>query len=131
MFDKTTLVLPRDNGGPSHVTVKVHEHRAPTDESVRVLRELEDAAYSRCTDRMVSEAGANTLGAVLFDTTVLCEDWSKRHHVVFMLNGEKFDLVVKTEDGVTRVAEVEVAEGVAKAIAAEIVARQMVRMVRK
>jgi hypothetical protein len=41
MFDR---YIHGDVSGPSHVTQTVHEHRAPTDESVRLLREMEQKA---------------------------------------------------------------------------------------
>jgi len=37
MFDRITV-----QSGPSHVTKTVHEHRAPTDESMRILQEMEE-----------------------------------------------------------------------------------------
>jgi len=44
MFDRTQVYLHRGNQGPSHISVTKTEKRAPTDESVRLLREMEDAA---------------------------------------------------------------------------------------
>lgn len=42
MFDKT-YITP----GPTSVNVDVHEHRAPTDESVKLLRDAEERAQER------------------------------------------------------------------------------------
>lgn len=42
MFDRTTINQSR---GPSHVTV--HEHRAPTDASVKLLAEMEEKAKEK------------------------------------------------------------------------------------
>jgi hypothetical protein len=46
MFDKT-FILPRPRAEAHYVAREVHEHRAPTDESVRLLREMEAAADAR------------------------------------------------------------------------------------
>lgn len=42
MFDKTYV-----QAGPQSMDVTVHEHRAPTDESVKILRDAEERAQER------------------------------------------------------------------------------------
>lgn len=44
MFDRPQIYLHTGHSGPSHVTVTKTEKRAPTDESVKLLREMEAAA---------------------------------------------------------------------------------------
>jgi hypothetical protein len=42
MFDRNlAIVMPRQ---PSHVTQTIHEHRAPTDQSVSLLKEMQEKA---------------------------------------------------------------------------------------
>jgi hypothetical protein len=50
MFDKTTLVLAPTRDQHHHHRTEVHEHRAPTDESVRLLREMEQKMRDRVLD---------------------------------------------------------------------------------
>lgn len=46
MFNKYTTVI---NSSPAHQHITVKEHRAPTDESVRLLREMEQSARDKVT----------------------------------------------------------------------------------
>lgn len=48
MFDKTTLVVGHvRHDSYARVDVDVHEHRAPTDASVKLMREMEQAALDK------------------------------------------------------------------------------------
>jgi hypothetical protein len=49
MFDKTALYVGSRTSHHHH-RAEVHEHRAPTDESVRLLREMEQAAEQKLLD---------------------------------------------------------------------------------
>ena len=49
MFDRTVIVPGRTQ--TEYVTREVHEHRAPTDASVKLLREMEQkAGFKRTRD---------------------------------------------------------------------------------
>jgi hypothetical protein len=82
MFDRYCL-----SRGPSSVSVRVDEHRAPTDESVRLLKEMEEKAEARVLDR--ARVGNNVVegSAVLFanptgiDNTLV---------LLFRINGRDF-----------------------------------------
>lgn len=80
MFDSTVI-----RTGPSHMTVS--EHRAPTDDSVRILRELEDRAMQGILK--VVEVKNN-----LFEGKAIFMRHSPLQEVqlvaMFMLNGKKF-----------------------------------------
>lgn len=110
MFNKTTIVAPR---GPDHVTV--HEHRAPTDESVRLLAEMQEAVEKRI------------LAAVrVSDTAAECVIHCREDHlngvlefgIVCRLNGAKLTAnYMAPYEGIT---EVSVANGIRDALAAKI-----------
>ena len=51
MFDTTYI-----KAGPSHVSVSVEEKRAPTDESVRLLREMESKAREQVVEALRIES---------------------------------------------------------------------------
>lgn len=63
MFD-TTIVRPTQYI-PTSVSVDVQEKRAPTDESVRLLREMEQATLDSIIKRIVVPDGPVTLGLVV------------------------------------------------------------------
>ena len=57
MFDRT-YIAP----GPSSVSVRVEEKRAPTDESVRLLREMEEKARASVVESMrLTSAGVEVV----------------------------------------------------------------------
>lgn len=74
------------NGSPDHVSVSVTEKRAPTDESVRLLREMEKAAQDKVLQ-------AVTLRNNIFECTVQFrrDDFMGDHQLdaIFRINGEK------------------------------------------
>lgn len=81
MFDSYRI-----NRGPEHVSVSVTEKRAPTDESVRLLREMEAAAEKRVLEAVrVSdtkfECVIHSMKQPLSGETML--------RAIFKLNGEK------------------------------------------
>lgn len=91
MFDTYLLGRPRTE----YVTREVHEHRAPTDESVKLLREMEQAADAKRTASMqmpgnlfqgVVEAYRNNADATI------------HARAVFDLNGKRLSAVVHQGD---------------------------------
>ena len=48
MFNRTNYVTVKD--GPTYVTKTTTEYRAPTDESVRLLKEMEEKAREKIID---------------------------------------------------------------------------------
>lgn len=71
MFNRTTLMLPAARDQHHYHRSEVHEHRAPTDASVKLLRELEQAALDKilattrlenCPVDVVLHYAADTMG---------------------------------------------------------------------
>lgn len=72
--------------GPTTINVDVTEKRAPTDESVRPLKEMESAAEAKVLEAV--RCGDNT-----FDCTIHVQDdhlsGSRLFAIIFKLNGRK------------------------------------------
>jgi len=74
----------------------IHEHRAPTDESVKVLREMEEAA--RESVMAVYEFKNNDLSGI-----VILRKWDpavfgKVAYIRFALNGKKYEMEEEIDD---------------------------------
>jgi len=67
----------------------IHEHRAPTDESVKALREMEDAARDSILDVYRMEDNALN-GIVVLLKARNPHDFSRSLYVQFSLNGKQF-----------------------------------------
>ena len=106
--------------GPSHVSmnanIRVTEKRAPTDDSMRLLQEME----KKVTDRIVASYVINdnvVTGAVLV-TSLQASAFEYRHRIAFKLNGRDFHAKVETHafpDSQQEAAN-ELYEAVAKAV---------------
>ena len=115
MFDRTVIV-PRMVEHVTHeVTKQVHHHRAPTDDSVKLLKELEEKAQAKVIE-------AVHVGDTTFECVVHAErdgpSDSVRLVAVFSLNGKK--LTAKFEEHIYRFERRAAFEGLRAAIAAEI-----------
>lgn len=92
MFDRVEIThLTR----PGYQYVDVTEKRAPTDESVRLLREMEKAA----TDKIIKslELASNTLNARVH---VMKEHLSGKNQfaIIMDLNGKRYDIRASTNE---------------------------------
>lgn len=114
MLDRI-LVQPRVT---ERVTVEKHEHRAPTDESVRLLTEMEQAAQKRVRDTVRLESNA-------FQAIVQVEDSPMdRDHVcrcLFYLNGSRHEVLTRSSFGESAdVAMMKLRDAVAAEIASQV-----------
>lgn len=94
MFNK--IVLLAQPARTEYVTRTVHEHRAPTDESVKILREMEQAARADIL------ASRNLKNNVFEGTLELHEDHRERRRfirVVAKLNGRNVEFVEPVDMG--------------------------------
>lgn len=90
MFNKTVVLPTRTD--TRFVTREVHEHRAPTDESVKLLREMEQASEAKRIACM--RLDGNELRG-LIEVSQYAEDYRTVMRVVFDLNGKR--LVAEAE----------------------------------
>lgn len=109
---------------PAHteyVTRTVHEHRAPTDESVKLLREMEQAAQAKIDQSIRLEGNG-------FECVVRTErDEINDQRVavaVFVLNGKRMRAEARVGGGMRDPAEIATAlrDAVAKVLAVELLA---------
>lgn len=117
MFDRNHLHL-HDHGGPSHISVTKTEKRAPTDESVRLLREMESAAKGQV---LASVRVENTpVDGVLY----VMEDFMSDQTIfacVFKVNGKRLEARHEARRGASREdVAIGVRDAIAKVIANEL-----------
>lgn len=111
MFDRHVHIV---EGRPS--TVTVHEHRAPTDESVRILRDLEAAAREKITTAIRLEN--SPIDAVIHGHIDALSQ-RRQYLVLIRINGKSVE--VRREFNMLTPAE-EIAEGLLAAVSERIAA---------
>ena len=89
MFDKVTNIVSKR----ASVEAVIHEHRAPTDASVKLLKEMEQAAKDKLVasfilDNNTFKGAVNIYQEVLHDRLVI--------EVTFDLNGKRINEVIYT-----------------------------------
>jgi len=86
--DQTKQIMPIVVATPTrteYVTRNVHIHRAPTDESVRLLKEMEDAAEKKIIESVHVKSNAFECVVHVMDDALSDE---KIYRAVFSLNGK-------------------------------------------
>jgi len=118
MFDRTYIVPGRRSVHHSH-DVRVTEKRAPTDESVRLLREMEAAANDRVLEAVrLTGNGFECVAQAMRDATT--GDMILR--AAFSLNGKKMTAEARGYNLRAYELVEKLVEAVAAKLAAEIVA---------
>lgn len=115
MFDRTVVLPTRTR--TEFVTREVHEHRAPTDESVKLLREMETKAREQVTQ-----------ATHVFDTAIDCvvEQLREPYHdkvrmaAVFSLNGRKMRVDVALPSHEAKELPIKLRDAMAEKIATEV-----------
>jgi len=85
MFNRTLAVFPTQRT-TEYVTREVHEHRAPTDDSVKLLREMEAKAQEQIVKAI--HVGDTTFECVVHLMRFPADD-STLYRAVYSLNGKK------------------------------------------
>lgn len=87
---KNVFYVPITKTETEYVTRTVHEYKAPTDDSVRLLNEFEQLARDRIIARFLSPAGDNKIGAI-----ALQENFDNHKlSIFFVLNGTRIDVTI-------------------------------------
>ena len=114
---KNVFYVPITKTETEYVTRTVHEYKAPTDDSVRLLNEFEQLARDRIIARFLSPAGDNKIGAI-----ALQENFDNHKlSICFVLNGTRIDVTIDNpisydlEDWVSDAINV-VSEAIAKKV---------------
>lgn len=107
MFNKTTIVRPVVGPGrteyvPFEKSVTVHEHRAPTDASIAIYRELEEKAWDSVISKLVEE-----IPSIQAQYLVVERNPADRNlYVAFKINGRLIKLKVSSHDHLIGKSEV-------------------------
>jgi hypothetical protein len=80
-----------------YVTRTVHEHRAPTDESVKILKEMEEAAWKKVADTIAREAN-NYFDVITFKLEKNPADRLNYTYALFSLNGKTIEMKLKLDE---------------------------------
>ncbi len=122
MFNRT-FIHHTDASGPSHVTVQ-HQH-APTDESVRLLREMEAKAREQVVEAMRITSASVEAVVHRYDDPM---DMKTHFKIHYKLNGVQREVKLWTED---RAKIEEKLDDIWKRLAEDIAAVLVESMVRK
>jgi hypothetical protein len=116
MFNKTFLF--GESRGPSHVTV--HEHKAPTDASIKLYDELLAKARAEVVSVVAHDLESNVLSHAVMEARYALDTMKSRYFVVFRLNGREhklqFDVEVGPREQMERAIVAELGGAVAKTI---------------
>ena len=94
MFDDYNIILGRS--GPSHVTHNVHEHRAPTDESIKIYKEMREKIEKEILGKC--RAVCPVLGEVEFVMMAPNMQLQKEEFLyIFNLNGKEYKRTVEID----------------------------------
>lgn len=117
MFDKIILAPGRTR--TEYVTREVHEHRAPTDESVKLLREMEQKARDQVIEAI--HVGDTTFECVLHTLKRPMDD-STELLAIFSMNGKKMTVSHREHNWMGTKAElvIKLRDAMAKEIATTI-----------
>jgi len=85
MFDRVTIQQGKEPV-PYAKTVTVHEHKAPTDESIRLYQEIEQKAYDSILHRIQVNDNALNFGAIVHMPRMTT---NQEIAYVFTLNGRE------------------------------------------
>lgn len=91
MFGFRDIII---DSGPSHTNVNVTEKRAPTDESVRLLKEMEAEARKKITETTVVSNTEFTCKLHKYHDPANCAD---NYAVIYTLNGQQRRLDIMVE----------------------------------
>ena len=92
MFNRTNYVTVKD--GPTYVTKTTTEYRAPTDESVRLLKEMEEKAREKIIDSFTVN---DTHFECKFFQEMDMTTQEMKYVVIYSMNGKKRTVNVRVE----------------------------------
>jgi len=112
--------------GPSHVDV--HEHRAPTDDSVKLLREMEEKARNQIVGAFVTNKDNDFDGAVVYmRPSVMSADYNV--YTRFKLNGQEYEFKEVVTDIAFHMSKEEAYRKLAEKLSAVMTNKLMYRLI--
>jgi DNA-binding GntR family transcriptional regulator len=112
---------------PTYSRTEVHEHRAPTDASVKLLMEMEDAAKKKFLGAFVTRN--NDFHATLVQSYINPLIQTFETHVVFKLNGRDYVTQVDMDSLISNISKVE-AEVIMFEKVSQVIALQLMRQIK-
>ena len=125
MFNRTNYVTVKD--GPMYVTKTTTEYRAPTDESVRLLKEMEEKAREKIIDSFTVKD--NHFECKFFQEMDVTTQEMK-YVVIYSMNGKKRTVNVRVERDVIADNYKKIISAVANDIAHAMLADPFVKAMR-
>ena len=125
MFNRTNYVTVKD--GPTYVTKTTTEYRAPTDESVRLLKEMEEKAREKIIDSFTVN---DTHFECKFFQEMDVTTQEMKYVVIYSMNGKKRTVNVRVEQGVIADNYKKIISAVANDIAHAMLAEPFVKAMR-
>jgi hypothetical protein len=125
MFDKYTV----HGGGTSHNTTTITEKRAPTDDSVKLLREMEEAAEKKMLGAI--RLDTNTMSGIVVERMRQALTADSDLLVLFDLNGKRHKHVIQMRESSFLLDKRSAFEQLAKSLAEEIVNQLVEQVVRE
>jgi hypothetical protein len=104
MFRKPEVFIVNQPGRTEYVTRTVNEHRAPTDQSVALLKDMEEAARSKVVESV--KVGDATFECVVH-TMRDCASDDTIAVAIFSLNGKKMEAKYRHRHDANKVALME------------------------
>jgi hypothetical protein len=98
---------------PQHVNTQITERRAPTDESVRLLREMEDKARDSVLFAIRCDANPFKFRAIVWDDM---STFTKMARINFALGEQEHDFEIELDRKLTHLTRENVMEEIKRAI---------------
>lgn len=89
MFNKSTTFMFAD--APVRTNTTIHEHRAPTDESIKLFKEMQDKAFVSVISNIEVETNIFTGKIVCFNRNYY-NGYDYQLIFIFNLGGERFEI---------------------------------------
>jgi len=96
MFDRIILA-PRPSE-PVTVTQHVHEHRAPTDESIKLYKEMLEKAQAEVVKVTLDQMEGNTLSNARVEVSQQFDSMDRKYQFWFRLNGADYKIEFNLND---------------------------------
>jgi hypothetical protein len=130
MFDRANYTTI--GSGPTYVTKTVTENRAPTDESVRLLKEMEEKAREKIIES-IAVRDCQVECQILFERGYV--DRSNHYTIVYSMNGERSKVKVMVheyefEAGLEKYVAERLRDTLAKDIATKMIGEAFVKVMK-
>jgi hypothetical protein len=96
LLDKNLLIIENGYRGPSSMNVNVHEHKAPTDDSIKLFEELKGKAYVSIIETIKMQNNILSMNYIFYKNFGYSFDYILKYK--FQLNGENYSGDIKFDE---------------------------------